>query len=478
MKIDEYIKAETTNIDYKLKLENIKPKSWLKSISAFANTKGGFLLFGVEDKTHEKVGITNVDTVCEKISELINDRIKPIPRYEIEIISEDDKDFIKVQVGDGPNTPYYLVSDGNKEAFIRSGNQSISAPEYALNTLILKGQNTTYDSQPSKYKKEDLSFTLLSATLREETGKELEDRDFVSLKLCDSNDVLSNAGALLSDQGPLTQSKVVCTRWNGLIKGSVEKDAIDDKEYTGSLISILENTDTFIKNNSKSGWKIEGMSRIELEDYPVEARREAIVNALIHRDYQMLGSEVHIDMYDDRMEIVSPGGMCDGSFIQNLNINKVPSLRRNIVISDIFSRLHYMDRRGSGIGRIIDKYEDSSIKPIFTSDDSSFTVIFPNKGYKPEETINKNTNNNENVVSDDDYFLIMIYKKFGDRTNRKTFSQVQLLYKNFKYTNSFNKNNIMELLHIKESRCNDFTKELLDKGIIKKIDNKNYVFKK
>ena len=137
-----------------------------------------------------------------------------------------------------------------------------------------------------------------------------------------------------------------------------------------------------------------------------------------------------------------------------------------------------MDRRGSGIGRIIDKYEDSSIKPIFTSDDSSFTVIFPNKGYKPEETINKNINNNENIVSDDDYFLIMIYKKFGDRTNRKTFSQVQLLYKNFKYTNSFNKNNIMELLNIKESRCNDFTKELLDKGIIKKIDNKNYVFKK
>ena len=88
MKIDEYIKAETTNIDYKLKLENIKPKSWLKSISAFANTKGGFLLFGVEDKTHEKVGITNVDTACEKITELINDRIKPIPRYEIEVISE------------------------------------------------------------------------------------------------------------------------------------------------------------------------------------------------------------------------------------------------------------------------------------------------------------------------------------------------------------------------------------------------------
>lgn len=474
MKIDEYIKAETTNIDYKKNVELNRPKSWLKSVSAFANTKGGILLFGIEDKTHNKIGIENVDLKCEKITELINERIKPMPRYEIEVISDEKNDYIKVQVGDGPDTPYYYVGDGNKEAFIRSGNSSIMAPEYFLNRLILKGKNTTYDALPSKYKKDDLSFTLLSATLREKTGKELEDRDFYSLDLCKENNILSNAGVLLSDQGPLNQSKVVCTRWNGLNKGSIDKDAIDDKEYTGSIISILENTDMFIKNNSKSGWKIEGLERIEFEDYPTEARREAIVNAIIHRDYQMLGAEIHIDMFDDRMEIVSPGGMCDGSLIQNLNIKKIPSLRRNVIISDIFSRLHYMDKRGSGIGRIIDKYDDSLNKPIFNSDESSFTVVFPNKGYKAKENLVVNNTSLGNIVSDEDYFILSLLKKVGSKG--KIIVQAQLLFDNFKYITDFDIEQVMNILNLGHSRAYDIINELIKKEIVEKTDNKTFKF--
>ena len=154
------------------------------------------------------------------------------------------------------------------------------------------------------------------------------------------------------------------------------------------------------------------MERIEYEDYPITARREAIVNALIHRDYQILGAEIHIDMYDDRIEIISPGGMIDGTQIQNLEIGKVPSMRRNTIISDIFSRLHYMDRRGSGLSRIVDSYSDFLEKPKFLSDESSFTVIFPNKGYSPVLTIDNPVKNgqNGNMVSDEDYFLINYIK--------------------------------------------------------------------
>lgn len=144
---------------------------------------------------------------------------------------------------------------------------------------------------------------------------------------------------------------------------------------------MLENADLFIKNNSKQSWKVIGMDRIEFEDYPETARREAIVNALIHRDYQLLGSEIHIDMFDDRLEVTSPGGMFDGRLIQNLEINSVASLRRNVIISDVFSRLHYMERRGSGLSRIVESYNDSEYKPKFISDALSFTVIFPNKSY-------------------------------------------------------------------------------------------------
>lgn len=481
MKLEDYKKVETTNIDFKVDLEKEKPKSWLKSVSAFANTKGGIILFGVDDKTREEKGITDVVKATEKISELINARIEPLPRYELNYFEEDGKDFIELEIGDGPITPYFYVADGRKEAFIRSGNQSIPAPAHILQNLILKGKNITFDSLPSEYNVGDLSFTLLAATIKDKTGKKFDkDRDYVSLGLVDKNNKLTNGGVLLSDQGALNQSKVVCTRWNGLTKGSVKEDALDDKEYTGSLISLLENTDTFIKNNSKNSWKIKGMDRVEYEDYPITARREAIVNALIHRDYQILGSEVHIDMYDDRLEIVSPGGMIDGTQIQNLEIGKVPSMRRNTIISDVFSRLHYMDRRGSGLSRIMESYNDFMEKPRFLSDESSFTVIFPNKGYSPVLELNNpaKTGQNGNVVSDEDYFLIKLYKNLGDKVRAKTLSELKLFFEKFKYESLFTREDVKEFFNVKNSRASEIITILLNDNMIENAEGSKYRFKR
>ena len=318
MKLDDYEKAESSNIDFKEKIEYKKPKSWLKSISAFANTNGGVLLFGVRDVDKAPLGLIDVKKDSEKLTELINEKITPLPRYELKIFNENNKDFIEIKVGDGPRTPYYYASDGRKEAFIRSGNQSIPAPKHILDSLILKGQNTTYDELPSKYDITDVSFTLLNATLKRETNREInKDKDYISLELITKDKKVTNAGLLLSDQGLLIQSRIFCTRWKGLVKGSIDGDAIDDKEYSGSIISLLINAEAFIKNNSKNRWEIKGMKRIENEDYPLRAVRESIVNAIIHRDYQ-----IHIDMYDNRLEIISPGGMIDGSFVQNLDIRK------------------------------------------------------------------------------------------------------------------------------------------------------------
>lgn len=109
------------------------------------------------------------------------------------------------------------------------------------------------------------------------------------------------------------------------------------------------------------------------------AVREVLVNAIIHRDYQIQGSEVHVDMFDDRMEIISPGGMMNGSRIQDLNLRHVPSMRRNEIISDIFGRLQYMDRRGSGISRILNSYNDYIEQPNFYSDETVFLVTMPNR---------------------------------------------------------------------------------------------------
>ena len=481
MQLKDYEKVESTNIDFKEVVEYKKSKSWLKSVSAFANSNGGILLFGVRDLDREAVGLKDVVRDSEKVSELINDKITPLPRYELKMFNENGKDFMEIKVGDGPKTPYYYDSDGRKEAYIRAGNQSIPAPKHILDGLILKGQNTTFDELPSKYEVSDVSFTLLNASIKKETGKELnKDKDYISLELVTKDKKVTNAGLLLSDQGLLVQSRIFCTRWKGLVKGSVDGDAIDDKEYTGSIISLLENAEIFIKNHSMIGWEIQGMKRIEIEDYPVRAIREAIVNAIIHRDYQIVGSEIHIDMYDNRLEITSPGGMIDGSFVQNLDITKISSMRRNRVISDIFNRLHFMERRGSGLTRIVESYSDYDIKPTFNSDVSSFKVVFPNKGYIEKSPVKdeKSPLPGGNFVNDEDYFVIKMYKNLPVNISKTTYNKIQKLFDKFTYQYDFKWEDVCSVFNVKKSRASEIIALLLDSNLIEPSEPTKYRFKK
>ena len=133
-------------------------------------------------------------------------------------------------------------------------------------------------------------------------------------------------------------------------------DALDSAEYSGSLIILLNEGVSFVKRNMKTRWKKTANSRIEMPDYCERSVFEALVNALIHRDYLILGSEVYIDIYDDRLTIYSPGGMADGTRIQERDISNISSTRRNPVLADIFGRLGYMERQGSGFKKITESY--------------------------------------------------------------------------------------------------------------------------
>lgn len=381
----EQIISEVTEYDFKVSLEESKPRSWLKSVSAFANGIGGAILFGVaDDKT--VVGLINAQETSEKISELIVARISPLPEFSLEGINENGKDILCLKVFSGRSTPYYYKSDGKTEAFVRVGNQTRVAPDHILNELILKGQNKTFDASPTTFKKSDYSFTLMEATYLQRTNLKFDAKDYVSFGLADNMGTLTVAGALLADQHIVYNSRMFCTRWNGLKKGSIFDDAIDDKEYEGNLIQLLNNGFDFIRNNSCVRFKKGEKYRIDKPDYADRAITEAIVNALIHRSYMQQGSEIHIDMFDDRVEIVSPGGMVDGGDIQNIDIEEVTSMRRNPIIADLFHRMKFMERRGSGLHKIVaetvklPEYTDDK-KPIFISNDSTFKVILKNVNY-------------------------------------------------------------------------------------------------
>ena len=390
--------GETTEYDKKLKLEVKKPKSWCKSISAFANTLGGFLIFGISDD-NQIVGLETPDKDAELISEIIKTRLNPIPEFKISFHTEDGNVLLIVQVSKGEETPYYYSGDGLLEAYVRIGNESVKASPIELKRLVLRGRNTTFDSQNSMYKVEDYAFSKLRERYKKWTGNSFDEKDLVSFGLATEQGYLTNAGALIADESPIFYSRVFCTRWNGLNKSGGTFDALDDAEYEGSVLSLIENGEAFIKRNTKMMWRKTSNSREEMPEYVERSYHEALVNAIAHRDYLINGSEVHVDMYDDRLEIYSPGGMPDGSNIQERDPVTVPSTRRNPVLADVFNRLGYMERKGSGFAKILDNYAfqvnyTEEKKPYFKSDRYQFTVIMPNLNYggTQDDTVNDTVN--------------------------------------------------------------------------------------
>ena len=369
--------AECTAYDFKLMLEEKKPKSWLKSVSAFANGSGGSLFFGIDNDGNVK-GLDDVQHVCETISSRIRDYMDPLPEVEMIPQAIDGLHVLQLKVNSGHYTPYYYVGDGQRVAFVRVGDESIPATAEQMVRLVLKGSNKTFDSLVTDYRAEDNTFVILANTFKKRTTQEWNKKFLVSFGLVTNTGVLTNAGALFADDCPLWQSRLYCTRWDGKDKS----DAINDAEFTGNVLLLLREAMNFVKSNTRKGWEKLPNGRKNKPEYAERAVLEAMVNHFIHRDYTVMGGEVHLDIYDDRLTVTSPGGMYNGLLIQNLDIADVSSERRNPILANVMAQLDYMEKRGSGLTRIcnetkaLDGYKDE-LKPVFKSSTTQFqTIIF------------------------------------------------------------------------------------------------------
>lgn len=395
--------GEATSYDKKQMLEVRRPKSWLKSVSAFANGEGGTLIFGISDD-NQPVGLTDAEGDAERISEEIKSKLDPVPVVKLEYKEVDEKKLVLLQVYPGQETPYYYIGDKQRLAFVRVGNESVVADRIQLKSLVLRGSGRTFDSLPSCYRLDDMAFSKLKSVHYKRLLRSFEDNEFVSWGIVDENGNLTNAGALLADESPIRQSRIFCTRWNGLDMTNGLGEAIDDVELEGCVIGQLQDAVSFVRNNSRKKWWKENDYREELPDYPERAVTEVIANAIIHRDYMQVGSEIHIDMYDNRLEIYSPGGMMDGRLIQQLDPLTVPSKRRNPLLADFFSRLGLMERRGSGMKKIINTYKHYEHfagyrTPDFTSNASEFHVTLWNLNFE-DGIIAKITSTGESLTQE------------------------------------------------------------------------------
>ncbi|EJG09077.1 divergent AAA domain protein [Fusobacterium vincentii ATCC 51190] len=422
MNLSKYI-GEGTLYDKKEKLETNKPKSWLKTVSAFANGIGGALIFGISDK-EEIIGLDNYKKDSENISEIIKTKIEPLPKVTLKHYLIEDKNIIILFVHSGKETPYYFTEGGHQTAYIRLGNESIPAKNSDLINLILKGKNRSYDSLGTDIKKDNVSFTKLKSLYYLKTGNEFTDSDLESFGLVNKDNFLTNAGALLADEPIIKHSRIFCTRWNGLDMTSGIEEALNDNEFEGSILLLLQNAENFIKVNTKKKWKKGNESRIE---------------------------------------IYSPGGMFDGSFIQEQNIMEISSLRRNPIIADLFNRIHLMERRGSGLKKIISSYQNAinytqEKKVEFKSTQKDFKVILKNLNYKVAIK-----SGDKVAIKSDDKVAIKIQDE-----------QLKKILEYIKKYNNCKTSDIENLLSVKSSRARKLLSILVSEKKIQALgQNKN-----
>ena len=356
-----------------------------KSVIAFANTNGGIVYVGIADDG-SVTGITDVDGTMLKLSNSIRDSIKPdvtmFVDYQQEVIRK--KTIIKVVVQKGTSCPYYLTGKGIRPegVYVRQGASTVPATETAILRMIK-------DTDGEKY--EDVR-SLNQALSFNEAKKEFKTQNMPfgasqqkTLGLTNADGIYTNLGLLLSDQ-------CIHTVKIAVFEGTEKATFKDRREFIGSLLKQLYDVYEFIDRHNRNRSEIEGLRRIDRRDYPTDAVREALLNALVHRDYSFSDSTL-ISIFDDRIEFVSIGGLARGITFNDMMLGV--SVARNRNLANVFYRLTLIEAYGTGIPKILRSYENIALKPQIEVTDNAFKITLPNINEITEKAL---LNNNERSV--------------------------------------------------------------------------------
>ncbi|MGO5275127.1 RNA-binding domain-containing protein [Holdemanella porci] len=347
---------ETRILEFKETITN----TFLKTVSAFSNYDGGEILFGVDDDGNIK-GLSDVKQACLDIENKINDSISPQPNYTLEI--QNNEQTIKLSVKSGLQKPYLYKS----KAYKRNDTATIEVDTLEFSRLVLEGKNIRFEELPCK--DQELSFEILQSNLKEKIQIETFNKDTLkTLNLYDDANGFNNAAGLLADKNHFP--------------------GIDIVKF-GENISIIQKRITF-KNTSVLGIYekalsvfrdyyqyevIQGADRKMVEKIPEAAFREAIANALIHRVWDV-DSQIRVSMFDDRTEVVSPGGLPSGITEDEYLSGKL-SVLRNRNLANVFYRLGFVEIFGTGITRIKQIYSEASVKPSFEVSENAIQIVLP-----------------------------------------------------------------------------------------------------
>lgn len=412
-----------TNERYNLEFKEEVSKTFLKTVSAFANYNDGEVIFGIDDDG-KVVGVKeNPKEEAIRIENMINDSISPIPYFQIIMKEVEGKTIIVLEVKKGKDTPYFYKG----KAYKRGDTASIEVDRFELRRLALEGVNMHFEDR--KAASQDLNFNVLEEKLKKEAGIERLNLDILkTLNLYSKDGYYNTAGELLADKNDIDFSGIDIVKFGKDINKILFRKTINYTSLLTQFDSAIEIFEQYYVYE-----EIDGYNRVKKELIPREAFRESLANAIVHRVWDT-NSYIQIAMYDDKIEVNSPGGLPVGISIDEYLYNNI-SVLRNPIIAGVFNRLNIIEKFGTGIARINDEYIRSISKPEFKVSDNRIRIILPV------------TQIDQMDLSDDE---VIIYEllKVG----------VELSRKDIDLRTGFNKAKTLRILN-----------NLVDKNIIRKI---------
>ena len=342
-----------------------------KEIVAFANSQGGVLSIGIDDDG-TVIGVADPVLCTRQIHDSVRDAIRPDLTLfvHISVVKVEGKDVVRVEVQRGTKRPYYITEKGLRPSgvYVRQGTSSVPASEDAIRAMIKESDGDRFETERSML--QELTFQEAAAVFKER-GVLFGEAQLRSLGLRNEDDLWTNLALLLSDQCPISTKAA-------LFEGTTKRIFKDRQEFTGSVLRQFRESFAYLDRLNRTRSTFPGAYRVDHRDYPEEAIRESLLNALAHRDYA-LGSSTMLAIFDDRIEILSLGGLIQGLSMEDVLFGVSKS--RNDGLSRVLYRLNLVEAFGTGVSRMLESYAEDVSKPELMATSGAFRVVLPNRNH-------------------------------------------------------------------------------------------------
>ena len=411
------------------------------TVVAFANSDGGTLYIGINDDG-SVCGVQNVDDTMLRVTNAVRDAVRPDITMFVECRNEvmEGKPIVSVTVQRGTARPYYLHGKGIRPegVYVRQGASTVPATDAAILNMIKETSGDSYESARSL--NQDLTFDEAAAFFKKRKvafGKS----QMRTLHLIGEDDNYTNLAFLLSDQCTHTIKLAV-------FEGSKKTVFKDRCELSGSILGQLNEAFAYIDRYNRTRAEFAGLDRVDMRDYPPEAVREALLNAIVHRDYSFRGSTL-ISIFEDRIEFVTIGGLVKGITLDDVKLGV--SVLRNQNLANVFYRLRLIEAYGTGILKINEAYDDYDRKPFIETTDHAFKITLPNSNFRSEHQAPKGAGKNQGATSAE-----------------KKESRIHAVLALCRTKGSFVRTDVEAALGISQSTAILLLRELVDDGVLTK----------